>query len=365
MSCFPVQRHRLLEETMKKHVHGGDVYHYKNCVDFSANCNPLGTPESIREAVKKSLAHINDYPLVGCGPLKEAIGAYEGVSPAEVICGNGAAELIFSLCRAGKPGHGLVTGPAFAEYEQALDSVDCRTEHYWLEEEDGFLVREDFLNALHRELDIVFLCNPNNPTGRLIPRELLVKILKRCRELDIFLVVDECFLDFVKEPQAFTLKEYLGEYKNLFLLKAFTKRYAMAGIRLGYGLCGNRRLLEQMEGVTQPWNVSSLAQAAGLAALKETSYVEEGRRLIFREAAYLKQEMAALGLQVFPSEANYIFFKGPEELLPLCAAKGILIRDCSNYPGLGKGYYRIAVKKHEDNQKLVQALGEILRKRQA
>lgn len=346
---------------MKKHVHGGDVYHYKNCVDFSANCNPLGTPESIKEAVIKSLDHVNDYPLVGCGPLKEAIAAYEGTDASDVICGNGAAELIFSLCRAGKPEHALVTGPAFAEYEQALDSVDCRVEHYWLEEEDGFLVREDFLSALHRELDIVFLCNPNNPTGRLIPREFLLEILECCRKLDIFLVVDECFLDFVKEPQDHTLKAYLKEYKNLFLLKAFTKRYAMAGIRLGYGLCGNQMLLEQMEGVTQPWNVSSLAQAAGLAALKETAYVETGRQLIFDESRYLKQEMEALGLKVFPSEANYIFFKGPEDLFLLCAEKGVLIRDCSNYPGLCKGYYRIAVKKHEDNRRLIQILGKILK----
>lgn len=345
---------------MKKHIHGGNVYQYGNCIDFSANCNPLGTPESVKEAVIKSLDEINHYPQVGCAPLKKAIAAYEGVGAESIICGNGAAELIFSLCRAGKPCRALIPAPTFAEYEQALESVGCQVEYFWLKEEKAYALDDEFLKALHKELDIVFLCNPNNPTGVLTRREFLTEVLKRCREAEIFLVADECFLDFVKEPEDYTLKGMLKEYRNLFLLKAFTKRYAMAGIRLGYGICENKKLLEQMELVTQPWNVSSMAQAAGLAALKETEYVEAGRQIVFAEAQYLKKEMAELGLTVFPSEANYIFFKGPEELFEACVKKGILIRDCSNYPGLCKGYFRIAVKGHEDNEKLIKALKDLL-----
>ena len=185
-----------------------------------------------------------------------------------------------------------------------------------------------------------------------------MEILKTCREHSVFLVVDECFLDFVKEPEAYTLKENLKEYPNLFLLKAFTKRYAMAGVRLGYGLTANDDLLQKMEGVTQPWNVSGLAQAAGIAALKEREYVERGRETVFKELEFLKKEMEALGFTVFPSEANYIFFKGEKNLFEKCVQKGVLIRDCSNYPGLEAGYFRIAVKSHEDNIRLIQALKE-------
>ncbi|MDC7286997.1 threonine-phosphate decarboxylase CobD [Blautia schinkii] len=343
-----------------KHIHGGNVYQYKDCLDFSANCNPLGTPQSVKEAVIKSLEHISDYPQVGCRPLREAVGAYEQVDPENVICGNGAAELIFSLCRAGKPGRALLPAPTFAEYEQALESVGCEVEHFWLDEAEDFRLSGEFLKALHKKLDIVFLCNPNNPTGLLLERSFLTDILKRCAELEIFLVVDECFLDFVKGPEDYTLKGVIHQYPNLFILKAFTKRYAMAGIRLGYGICGNRELLEQMELSTQPWNVSTMAQAAGIAALREKDYVEDGRRTVFAEAEYLKTEMSALGLKVYPSQANYIFFKGPEELFASCVEKGILIRDCSNYPGLCKGYFRVAVKKHEDNEKLVAVLTAIL-----
>ena len=341
---------------MEKHIHGGDVYHHQGCIDFSANCNPLGTPRKVKEAIIESLDHINDYPQVGCFPLKKAIAEYEQTDFSQVICGNGAAEVIFTLCRAVSPKKALVPAPTFAEYQQALYSVGCQVEFFYLDEKKQFRLDEDFISALTPDLDIIFLCNPNNPTGLLVEKEVLKKLLDRCRQLDIFMAVDECFLDFVPEPEKYTLKEYLKDYENLFLFKAFTKRYAMAGVRLGYGLCGNGKLLEKMESMCQPWNVSSLAQAAGLAALKETAYVEEGRQVTFQELDYLKKELSALGYPVYPSQANYVFFKGPEDLYEKLEKKKILIRDCSNYTGLCKGYYRVAVKNHEENRALIQAL---------
>ena len=208
--------------------------------------------------------------------------------------------------------------------------------------------------------DIIFLCNPNNPTGITIPQDLLEEILETCAMQGIFMVVDECFLDFVKDPEKHTLKGKLEKYPGLFILKAFTKRYAIPGVRLGYGFCSDREVLDRMEAVTQPWNVSTMAQQAGMAALKESEYVEAGRQIIFRESAWMKEKMRQVGLTVYPSEANYIFFYGPEDLFERCVAKGILIRDCSNYPGLKKGYYRVAVKLHEQNKKLIEVLEEVL-----
>ena len=159
---------------MTKHVHGGNIYTYRNCLDFSANCNPLGTPESVKQAIRDSLEQIKDYPQVGYQPLKEAIAAYEAVEPEHIICGNGAAEIVFSLCYALKPRKALLPGQTFAEYEQALASVDCEVEHVLLKEENGFALQEDFVNWLHKDLDMVFLCNPNNPTGISIDRDLFV-----------------------------------------------------------------------------------------------------------------------------------------------------------------------------------------------
>ena len=341
---------------MTKHIHGGDVYKYRNCLDFSANLNPLGTPESVKKAIRDSLDHIAEYPQVGSELLREKIAESEGVKTEEVICGNGAAEVIFTLCRAVNPKKALIPAPTFAEYGQALASTGCELEYYMLTENEGFMLGEAYLDILHKGLDMAFLCNPNNPTGMLIPHRLLKKILEKSRKLGILLVVDECFLDFVKEPQEYSLKRSLSGFDNLFILKAFTKRYAMAGVRLGYGLCSNRALLDKMERNVQPWNVSTMAQAAGIQALSETEYVEKGRQLVFRESQWLKEEMTRIGYKVFPSEANYIFFKGPEELFDFCLRKRIVIRDCSNYPGLTKGYYRIAVKTHEENVKLIEVL---------
>ena len=341
-----------------KHVHGGNIYTYKNCLDFSANCNPLGTPESVKQAVRDSLDHLKDYPQVGYAPLKEAIAAYEDVKPEHIICGNGAAELVFSLCHALKPKKALIPVPTFAEYEQALESVGAEVEHVLLKEEDEFRVQDSFIDWLHKDLDMVFLCNPNNPTGMLTDREFLFRLLRVCRELGIFLVVDECFQDFIREPGQYSLKAQLPRYHNLFLLKAFTKRYAMAGVRLGYGITENQELLEKMTQVTQPWNISVMAQAAGIAALKENEYVENGRQMVFEEAKYLREKLQEFGMEVFPSEANYIFFKGPENLFEKCVKHGVLIRDCSNYFGLKKGYYRVAVRTHEENEKLIQSMQE-------
>ena len=318
---------------MTKHIHGGDVYKYKDCLDFSANLNPLGTPERVKQAIIRSLDHIAQYPQVGCSLLREKIAEYEGVKEEEIVCGNGAAEVIFTLCRAVNPKRALIPAPTFAEYGQALASMGCELEYYMLTENDGFVLGDSYLDILHKGLDIAFLCNPNNPTGMLIPHRLLKKILEICN--------------------------------NFFILKAFTKRYAMDGVRLGYGLCSNRKLLEKMELCVQPWNVSTMAQAAGIQALEETEYVEKGRQLVFQEAQWLKEEMTRIGYQVFPSEANYIFFKGPEELFDFCLRKRILIRDCSNYPGLKKGYYRVAVKRHEENIRLIEVLeGGILWQKQ-
>lgn len=347
---------------MKNHVHGGNVYQYKNCIDFSANCNPLGTPDSVILAGTESLQKVFQYPQVGYQPLRKAIADYEGVKSSQIICGNGAAELIFTLCKALSPENALLLAPTFAEYQQALESVGCKITHHILYEEEGFHLKEQILSKLTSNIDVLFICNPNNPTGILTDKNFLQKILEKCAANHIFLVVDECFQDFIEEPENYTLKDMLEQYDNLFLLKAFTKRYAMAGIRLGYGLTGNLKLINKMEQCVQPWNISTIAQDCGVAALKEQDYVEKARTLIFQEKNILIEELETCGLKVFDSQANYLFFKGPDDLFERCVEKGILIRDCGNYIGLHKGFYRIAVKTHNENLILIEVLKNIIKK---
>ncbi|MDD3338108.1 MAG: pyridoxal phosphate-dependent class II aminotransferase [Lachnospiraceae bacterium] len=344
---------------MKTQQHGGDVYRHKNVIDFSANMNPLGTPERVIGAAAESLRDIEHYPDIFCTELREGLGQVEGVNPEFIFCGNGAAEVIFSLVLALKPKRALLTAPTFLEYEQALRVVDCTIDYVNLKAEHGFAVQESILDSITKDLDIMFLCNPNNPTGVLIPKDMLKKILKKCEEQQVLLVLDECFNDFIREPERYTMKEYLTKTPWLFLLKAFTKRYAMAGIRLGYGITSNLPLLGRMQDVTQPWNVSIPAQAAGVAALQETEYVKRGMEIVHEERAYLKQELQNLGYLVFDSEANYIFFCGPKDLYEKALAAGFLIRDCGNYRGLEAGYYRIAVRMHADNERMITWLRQL------
>ena len=219
---------------MKKHVHGGNIYSYRDCVDFSANCNPLGTPEGVKQAVVRSLDCVGNYPQVGYAPLREALGKYEDIDPDSVICGNGAAELIFSLCQAVRPKRALVPAPSFAEYEQALISAGCQVEHVFLREEEDFAVKENFIESLHKGLDIVFLCNPNNPTGYLYTQREMNQIRDLVKKYDLFLFSDEVYREFCYTGAPYISAFHLeGIEEQVVLIDSVSKRYSECGIRIG------------------------------------------------------------------------------------------------------------------------------------
>ncbi|MGN0710444.1 MAG: pyridoxal phosphate-dependent aminotransferase, partial [Anaerovoracaceae bacterium] len=300
---------------MKNLVHGGDIYtamekgrKKEDILDYSANINPLGIPQGVKEAVIKALEYCDSYPDPLCRKLGRAVAEKEQVAFENLIFGNGAADLIFRLVLAVKPEKALVLAPTFAEYEKALELSGCRVVCHRLKEEEDFSLTDAVLDDMS-DIDMIFLCNPNNPTGRLIPPELLERILEKCRTEKIIAVVDECFIDFLEDPQKVTVKHLIGENPYLFILRAFTKNYAMPGLRLGYGICGNRELLEAVYETGQPWGVSLVAQEAGIQALKESEYLETARKLIFKERKRLAAGLEALGYKVYPPAANYIFFK--------------------------------------------------------
>jgi threonine-phosphate decarboxylase len=346
-------------------THGGDWMGYQEeygsaPLDFSSNLSPLGIPASVRSAMERAAATVDRYPDPLCRRLREAIAQAEGVDAAQCLCGNGAADLIYRVAFARKPRRALVTAPTFAEYAEALDLVGCRVEHYLLKEENGFLPQGDLLDAITPDLDLVFLCEPNNPTGRTTPRALLLDVLERCRQVGALLVVDECFGDFLDDPAAHTVKGCL-DGGDLLILKAFTKLYALAGVRLGYCLCADRALLEAMARAGQPWAVSIPAQEAGLAALKEEGTPPAVRALMGVERPWLQGELTELGFRVIPGEANYLLFSSPVPLLEPLRRRGILLRCCGNYQGLDERWYRAAVRKRQENERLISALKEIIK----
>lgn len=354
-------------------VHGGDIYTakektgFQEILDFSANINPLGLPQSIKKAVIEQIDSFVSYPDPHCRQLVQAISRFEDIPKETIVCGNGAADLIFRLVLSLKPKNAILLAPTFAEYEKALEIVECQVEKHVLLWKNDFQLKEDFLEKLNPSVDILFLCNPNNPTGQLVNPSLLKEILIQCKKNDILLVLDECFIDFLENPMEHSCKKFIEQYDNLFILKAFTKNFAMAGFRLGYGICSNLNLLASISATGQPWSVSIPAQIAGVQALGEREYLEETRKLISFEKQYLIKELEKLKIKVYRGAANYLFFKIPnitckkeeEQFQKALLQKGILIRSCSNYAGLDSSYFRIAVKLHKDNCRLIEALQQI------
>ena len=345
---------------MPTYTHGGDVWAYaRPMLDFSANLHPLGMPPAVAEAARSAVAMAIHYPDPLCRALRRAIAARDGVSEEQILCGAGAADLIVRLCLALRPKKALITAPTFSEYGQALSLTDCAVSRHLLHPEEGFDLTEAILPEITGDTDLVFLCNPNNPTGRLIDPGLLRSILRRCEETETVLAVDECFLELTS---AEGMAPLLERHPSLVLLRAFTKTYAMPGLRLGYLLTANAPLLEAVAAAGQPWSVSTVAQAAGIAACGCTDWPRKGRELLERERPALLKGLRDLGLAVWEGSANYLLFhaQGDMTLKERLEARDILIRSCGNYPGLGPEYYRVAVRTAPDNAILLRALKEAL-----
>jgi len=348
-------------------IHGGDVESFirdfgSEPLDFSANCNPLGLPESAKRAVIESLDTADRYPDPLSRRLREALSAHLHVPAEGIFCAAGAAEVIFRLTAAVSPKKALLLAPGFAEYELALRAAGCDVLFHYLSPDNGFVLTESILPCLTEDIDMLFLCNPNNPTARLIDPGLLLKITAVCREKGIVLVLDECFNGFLDDPDARSMRGFLPGNPQLVILGAFTKIYGMAGLRLGYCLTSDLKLVEALEQAGQPWCVSSVASAAGIAALDDTKYLDSSLKVINEERAYLINGLESCGIKAIGSSANFIFFLSPvPELGRLCRERGFLLRDCSNYRGLRKGYYRIAVRTHDENARLLEVISHIMK----
>ena len=337
--------------------HGGDIYG-GIALDFSANVSPLGTPRSVTDAIERALPELYRYPDPYCRTLVQTISEYEGVPKNFVLCGNGASELIYAYCGAVRPKRAMELAPTFSEYSLALRRTGCEIVRYALDQNENFDLRKDFLPFLAREkIDALFLCNPNNPTGRLIADDLLEEILRICREKNIALFVDECFLSL--SDGGVDLTPSLSDFPQLFILKAFTKSFGMAGLRLGYGLSADEALLRKMSAAVPPWNVSTLAQAAGVAALGDAELLERNRAIIRAERPWLEEKLRKFGFWVCPSQVNYILFRGDVGLTEQLRARGVAIRDCANFEGLTSGWYRVAVRRHKENEQLIAAIRSV------
>ena len=340
-------------------MHGGDIYRNKTDLDFSVNINPMGPPSEVETVLSEVVLSVNRYPDLYHEKLKKSITDLFDLSQEEVIFGNGASELIMAVCHEIMPQKALILSPGFSGYEYALNGAcqDCNISYHSLLEDDDFTLKEDILQRLREEKpDLFFLTNPNNPNGKIIEKNLLEEIITVCEEQSTIVVLDECFLPLTGFEKRLSFSYRTREYKNLIVLRAFTKTFAIPGVRLGYALC-QKELAEAVKRHLPEWNLSVFAQMAGEECMKHLDYLEETVELIQKERSYLSGELEKLGYKVYPSDANYILFRSNRrDLAEKLLSDGILIRDCWDYKGLSKGYYRIAVKTHMENERLLSML---------
>lgn len=337
-------------------IHGGDVYRKKISMDFSVNVNPFGMPKAACAALHDAISGCHKYPDILAMDLKEAVSSMLSVSPECLLFGNGASELLMGIMHAIRPGRVLLPVPSFYGYEYVAEAVESEVLYVSLKEEDDFQPGTWLLDRLTEDIDLLFLANPNNPTGRLMSREYLQKVLDVCREKNIYVVLDECFIEFCGTDVSFLSR--MREYSNLLILRAFTKIYAIPGVRLGYLVCSNDSLLKMIGKQLPEWNVSILAQEAGIACLGQRAYIEKTVEYVKKEREFLTAGLKEIGLRVFEGEANFILFFSEKPLYEELLLRGILLRDCTNFRGLKKGYYRIAVKQRKDNEELLKVIGE-------
>ncbi len=339
-------------------VHGGDVYRNDVRIDFSVNLNPVPMPQQVIDAAIRGFSEIQQYPDPLHQELKEKIASYEKVSADEVICGSGASELIMAVCHAFRPRKALITAPCYAGYSRALAAINAEIVEYSLSAEKDFALDEGFADALTDDIDIVFIADPNNPNGKLIDADIKRKIADICQKKEITLVIDECFLPLTARGLTACAPEDMALH-----LRAFTKTFAIPGIRAGYMISHDTGRLTAVSRHLPEWNMSVIASRTGEAAaeiLRDTDYLASSNSIIAGERAYLSDELEDLGFRVYESDTNYILFRGRADLYDRLLDRGILIRKCANFSGLDESFFRIAVRTHEDNEQLTQVLREII-----
>lgn len=368
-------------------MHGGNIYGNEIEYDFSVNLNPLGPPESVRDALAAALNHVEEYPDPEYRELRRGLANYWQLAEEQIVPGNGASELIPGIIRTLSPKNCMVTAPCYSGYETALNAAapSCRIHRIPLRAEDDFTLPENICQEIARvKPNLLILTNPNNPNGKRISANRLREIADACRAAGTVLLVDECFLALSGGDEDSLIHRIRSEALPAVVLRAFTKTFAIPGVRLGYAVCSGfpaariRRKLPE-------WNLSIFAQYAGRAALEaaafgnvmrgtaaggtpapETSaggtsgYLTASVEMIAREREFLSEELEKLEFRVFPSDANYILFQSRDrELHQKLLDKGILIRDCRDYHGLTAGFYRTAVRTHRENTALLRCLRNI------
>lgn len=360
----------------KEHFHGSDlekiekVYGIKKetITSFSANVNPLGISPKMRTALIEHIDAVTSYPDREYQTLREAIGSYVNAPAKSILVGNGATELISLFIQIRKPKKALILSPTYSEYEREISLEGGQSVYYALSEAQDFVLDlEDFKAHLTNGIDFLVICNPNNPTSTALRREVLREILKECRQRDIFVMVDETYVEFAPDGEQIEAIPLTREYDNLVVLRGVSKFFASPGLRMGYAVTGNAALLEEINTQKNPWTLNSLAVVAGEQMFSDTDYIRRTQELISSERDRIYRELSSWeSVKPYAPAANFILVKilkegvTADDLFDHAIRRGLMIRNCCTFPGLSDQYFRFCFMDLKKNQELLECLKELL-----
>ena len=390
------------EKETKMDFHGGNIYkifrekNIKEILDYSSNINPYGIPESLKKRITENLEILERYPDPDYVELREKLAYLNKVDVSNIILGNGATEIIFLFMKVINPKKILIVSPTFGEYERAVKATErvedssilgdsnkkkydeksfgkqkIEIEHFELKENDDFKLNIDNLkNELAKKYDLLIICNPNNPTGKFLKLDETEEILKECNKYNTKLFIDEAFIDFLKDGIKESIINTKEDKQNLFVTRAFTKFFAMPGLRLGYGIYFDKKLEKRISEKKEPWSVNNIAEMAGLTVLDDTKYIEETLKWIAEEKTYVYEKLNEInGIKPYKTEVNFITVKIEDNFIlkglnvkilrGKMIEKGILIRDASNFKFLDERFFRLAIKDRASNDRVIEAMKEI------
>ena len=329
-------------------------------IDFSASINPLGCPEEVHKVILERFVDIRNYPDSECVNLKKAIADKIPCNDSNIIVGNGSNELFYLIPRAMKPKQGVLLQPTFSEFKDALSSANVEVVELANNDGNFPLINTNLSNLMNIEDGMVFLCNPNNPTGQLTLKSDILELIKG--NSNRLIVVDEAFMDFVDDSEKYSVIKEAPLIDNLIVVRSLTKFYGFPGLRLGY-LVANESSVNKLMQFKEPWTVNTFAQIAGHVAINDIEFAVNTRQYVSREKAFLYDGLTDIkGIRPFQPSVNFILVKihnaeitssGIQDLL---IKDNIVIRDCSNFIGLSDKYFRVAVRTRKENQKLLKAL---------
>ena len=388
------------EKETEMDFHGGNIYkvfrekNIKEILDYSSNINPYGIPESLKKRITENLEVLERYPDPDYVELREKLANLNKVNLSDIILGNGATEIIFLFMKVINPKKILIVSPTFGEYERAvkateiprdivslscsgdnknIENKEIEIEYFELKESDDFKLNIGNLkNELENKYDLLIICNPNNPTGKFLKLAQTEEILKECNKYDTKLFIDEAFIEFLADGMKESIINTEENKKNLFVTRAFTKFFAIPGLRLGYGMYFGKELEKKISEKKEPWSVNNIAELAGLTVLDDTKYIEKTLKWITKEKIYMYEKLNEIsGIKVYETEVNFITGKIDEKLFSeglnvkilreKMLEQGILIRDASNFKFLDERFFRLAIKDRASNDRVIKVLKEIFR----